>query len=74
MTRLPAPRVSAGLLLLTVAAFSSITITSVEGADDGPELNDFGQKTYGVDVSFPIHHEKVVPVTQNPLGVDKQAF
>lgn len=74
MPRLPVPRgFSAGLLLLTAAAFSSITITSVVGADDGLELNDFGQKTYGVDVSFPIHHEKVVPASGNPLG-DKQAF
>ena len=67
---MPRPRF---LLLLATAALSPITITSVVGADDGSELNDFGQKTYGVDVSFPIHHEKVVPASRNPLG-DKQAF
>ena len=74
MTRMPryrGARFSVGLLLLAAAVFSSITVTSVRGADDAPELNGFGQPTYGVDTSFPIHHDKVIPADENPLG-DKQ--
>lgn len=71
MTRVVRARFSCGLLLLGAAAFSSILV--VLGAEDAPELNDLGQKTYGVDVSFPIHHNKIVPADRNPLG-DKQTF
>jgi len=71
MTRVVRARFSCGLLLLGAAAFSSILVVS--GAEDAPELNDLGQKTYGVDVSFPIHHNKIVPADRNPLG-DKQTF
>ena len=63
---------AAACLLLLVVSISMIPVAG-EGGGDELGLNDFGQKTYGVDTSFPIHHDKVVPADTNPLG-DKQAF
>ena len=36
-------------------------------------LNAFGQKSYGVDTSFPIHYGSIKSKSSNPLG-DRQAI
>ena len=56
-------------LLLAIATESSFSSTSA--ADR--VLNAFGQESYGVDVSFPVHYSNVISKEDNPLG-DRQSF
>ena len=56
-------------LLLAIATESSVSTTpSVDRV-----LNAFGQESYGVDVSFPVHYLDVLDKEDNPLG-DRQSF
>jgi hypothetical protein len=38
---------------------TTLLVSAVETAQTGQPLNSFNEPTYGVDVSFPIHHEKI---------------
>ena len=56
-------------LLLAIVTESSFSTTSA--ADR--VLNAFGQESYGIDVSFPVHYSNVINKEDNPLG-DRQSF
>jgi hypothetical protein len=56
-------------LLLAITTGSSVSTSSSAGR----VLNAFGQESYGVDVSFPVHYMNVLNKDDNPLG-DRQKF
>lgn len=57
-------------LLLAIATGSS-SLSNTLAVDR--VLNAFGQESYGVDVSFPVHYINVLNKEDNPLG-DRQSF
>jgi hypothetical protein len=56
-------------LLLVITTGSSVSTSS----SASQVLNAFGQDSYGVDVSFPVHYMNVMNKEDNPLG-DRQKF
>jgi hypothetical protein len=56
-------------LLLAITTGSSVSTSS----SASQVLNAFGQDSYGVDVSFPVHYMNVMNKEDNPLG-DRQKF
>ena len=56
-------------LLLAITTGSSVPTSSSAGR----VLNAFGEESYGVDVSFPVHYLNVQSKENNPLG-DRQKF
>ena len=51
----------------------AITGSSVPTSLAGRVLNAFGEESYGVDVSFPVHYLNIQKKEDNPLG-DRQKF
>lgn len=61
-------------LLLALSARGTASAPAATDNDDGVAVNAFGQPTYGVDTSFPIHSLAVEPPETNPLGDRQSAY
>mmetsp|Transcript_53153 Transcript_53153/g.159074 ORF Transcript_53153/g.159074 Transcript_53153/m.159074 type:complete len:306 (-) Transcript_53153:898-1815(-) len=73
MSSLPASAsVALALVLFILGRCEGAAPTDGRTGDDA-DLNSLGQRTYGVDTSFPIHHSVVSPAASNPLG-DRQSI